>query len=340
MNVRNIILLLLSAAFMACGDNKPSGQDGGNGVYYWRTTFETDSTERAFMRENDIRRAYVRFFDVVVDKSPLAMDVVVPNATLQIKDSIPAEEIVPVVYITVDAIKAIQSDEAKWAEKIVRRVWNMCSYNELGSPKELQLDCDWTSQTGSAFFKLCKAVKQELSLRDAAAKLSATIRLHQLAQTPPPVDRGVLMVYNTGSFRNPEETNSILTVESVRPYLKHLADYPLPLDYAFPIFSWKLLYTENTFRGIISPEVNIPDDVLSPSGENRFTVVKDTVIGSTCLLTDDMIRAEDVSFRTIKEVKSLIEKASDGAPRSIILYSLDTRNISNYTEDEFKEIYK
>ena len=100
------------------------------------------------------------------------------------------------------------------------------------------------------------------------------------------------------------------------------------------------MYTENTFRGIISPEVNIPDDVLSPSGENRFTVVKDTVIGSTCLLTDDMIRAEDVPFRTIKEVKSLIEKAADGAPRSIILYSLDTRNISNYTEDEFKEIYK
>ncbi len=321
-------------------DNNICAHAETSGVYYWKTVLEIDSVERNFLIENDVHRAYVRFFDIVVDESPLAMDPVVPNATLQVKDSFPVNEIVPTVYITIDALRRMKSTEDEWAEKIVKRVFNMCSYNELSVPKELHLDCDWTMNSDTIFFNICREVKRELQLRNPKATLSATIRLHQLSQTPPPVDYGVLMVYNTGSFKNPYENNSILSVENVRPYIKYLSKYPLHLDYAFPIFSWNLLYQEERFRGILNVKVKLPDTMLKPLENNRFEVVYDTLINNIPIQKGDIIRKEDVSFKTIMEVKALIEKESNDNRHSIILYSLDGQNLNNYSENEFKKIYQ
>ncbi|MDE5929665.1 MAG: hypothetical protein K2H03_04220, partial [Muribaculaceae bacterium] len=155
----------------------------------------------------------------------------------------------------------------------------MCSFNEFPEPKEIQLDCDWTGQTDSIFFNLCKEVRKELQSRDSEAKISATIRLHQLSSTPPPVDYGVLMLYNTGSFENPDESNSIISVENIKPYLRYLADYPLHLDYAYPIFSWNLVYNKDKrFKGLMNYSSGLPDNVLTRLSYNSYEVVKDTLV--------------------------------------------------------------
>lgn len=314
-----------------------------NAVYYWRTVLETDSIERDFLRANDVNRAYVRFFDIVVDKSPVAMDVVVPNATLQVEDSLSVKEIVPTIFITQDAIVKMKSDEDVWAGKIVKRVFNMCSYNGFAEPAELQLDCDWTESTQSVFFALCTAVKKEFEKRNQKAILSATIRLHQLQTPPPPVDSGVLMLYNTGSFKDADEPNSIISVENIKPYLKYLAGYGLPLDYAYPIFSWDLVFDSYShFKGLINSGSVIPDDVLAPvsGNSNKYIVVKDTTICDIYLHQGDLVRKEDAPFQTIMEVKKLIDQKTRDKNRNVILYQLDKKNLTNYSSDEFKQIYK
>ena len=68
--------------------------------------------------------------------------------------------------------------------------------------------------------------------------LSTTIRLHQLSMEAPPVDYGVLMIYNTGDPRKWEERNPILDIRDVQPYLKRLDSYPLPLAAAYPVYQW------------------------------------------------------------------------------------------------------
>ena len=70
-------------------------------------------------------------------------------------------------------------------------------------------------------------------------KLSTTIRLHQLSMPAPPVDYGVLMVYNTGDPQNFAERNPILDIRDVQPYMRYLPDYPLPLAAAYPVYSWQ-----------------------------------------------------------------------------------------------------
>ena len=54
----------------------------------------------------------------------------------------------------------------------------------------------------------------------------------------PPVDYGVLMVYNTGDPRNFMERNPILDYRDVYPYLDRLDKYPLPLAAAYPVYQW------------------------------------------------------------------------------------------------------
>jgi primosomal protein N' len=54
----------------------------------------------------------------------------------------------------------------------------------------------------------------------------------------PPVDYGVLMIYNTGDPRKFDERNPILDIRDVSPFLNRLDKYPLPLAAAYPVFSW------------------------------------------------------------------------------------------------------
>ena len=68
--------------------------------------------------------------------------------------------------------------------------------------------------------------------------MSTTIRLHQLSMPVPPVDYGVLMIYNTGNPDKWEERNPILDYRDVYPYLNRLDKYPLPLAAAYPVFHW------------------------------------------------------------------------------------------------------
>lgn len=297
----------------------------GNGVYYWKTVLALDSTEREYIRHNNIDRAYVRVFDVVADNSHLSSEVLVPNATLLVKEPLDVPRIIPTVYITDEAIRRMKDSERLWAEKIVERVNRMCSYNGFGDPNEIQLDCDWTTTTSSIYFKLCSEVKDLWSHRRDSAVVSSTIRLHQLSQSPPPVDYGVLMLYNTGSFKNPETTNSIISVDDIKPYLKNLPDYPLHLDYAYPSYTWNLVFRDNEFFGILRDD--IPANNARQVSENRYQILKDTIIGNTVLHKNDIIRCESSSPEVVAEVKSLIEATAGQKPHTDILYHLDSKNI-------------
>lgn len=90
----------------------------------------------------------------------------------------------------------------------------MCSWNGLGTIKEIQYDCDWTAHTKESFARLCQSTK-ELLLNKGIA-LSGTIRLHQIEETEYPFDRGVLMMYNTGNFKDVNTRNSILDFNDVK----------------------------------------------------------------------------------------------------------------------------
>ena len=232
-------------ALMGC--SKQSDIEKGNAVYYWRTDLRLDSTERAFLVQYDIKKVYCRYFDVVInddDEGP------VPNATISFSTTFPKGiELVPTVYITENCMH-------EWheglAEKLVQRIRQMNETNDINGVSEIQIDCDYTAKSRRTYYRFLEAVKKAWG-----QQLSTTIRLHQLSMEAPPVDYGVLMVYNTGNPQNFTERNPILDFRDVTPYLRYLSDYSLPMATAYPVFSWL-----RTIQGVHITHTVEADEIL------------------------------------------------------------------------------
>lgn len=253
---RIIGLALLLTALTGCtGRDKASIDDKawhGVGMYYWRTSWQVTPEDSTWIQSRSISRIYMRLFDVVLQEGKA-----MPSATIKLPERIdlPGVEIVPVVFVDVDVLRkakdASETEARELGRRIATRCASICRTHHLDI-QEIQIDCDWTAQTEKAYWELLDGVKQEIS--SSGCKLSSTIRLHQLAKTPPPVDYGVLMLYNTGDLKtsgHEDSHNPILDERDVTPYLQYLSDYKLPLTVALPDFSWQALYEGKDFKGIL-----------------------------------------------------------------------------------------
>ena len=226
------IFILAMVAMLAVGCSRERELADVNAIYYWRTDLRLDSTERAFLQQHHIKKVYCRYFDVVMgdDGEPR------PNATLTFSDTLPdGIEMVPTVYITEDCM---HKPHPGLAEKLVRRILQMNETNDIRGVSEIQIDCDYTARSRQAYYDFLTAVANSSLFTLHFSLLSTTIRLHQLQMPAPPVDYGVLMVYNTGDPRRFMERNPVLDLRDVKPYLRYLGDYPLPLSAAYPVYQW------------------------------------------------------------------------------------------------------
>ncbi len=224
---KNIIwVCLLCLLITGCSERQELTE--GNAVYFWRTDLRLDSTEWTFLQRYQINKVYCRYFDVVIDEEGAEPK---PNATIAFSCTLPDSiELIPTIYITEDCM---HQKHQGLAEKIVKRIRQMNETNDIKHVSEIQIDCDYTSKSRKNYYEFLKEVKQAWG-----QTLSTTIRLHQLSMEAPPVDYGVLMIYNTGDPRKWEERNPILDIRDVQPYLKRLDSYPLPLAAAYPVYQW------------------------------------------------------------------------------------------------------
>ena len=313
--IEKLLVLVTITLLSGCGDRLVINGHNDvkcNSIYYWKTTFDVDSVEMEFLRKHNIERMYIRMFDVAVEPNlSEGTNEIVPIATTKFVSEVPKNlEIVPVTYITIDALRSMEGKENDFASLIVERLLAMSSYNDCGEIKEIQLDCDWTSTTKDSYFRLCQSVQCFLYSNDI--KLSVTVRLHQLRESAPPADRGVLMLYNTGALKNPETKNSILNIDDIKPYVK-TEKYSLPLDYAYPAFGWGVKFVNDKFVSIVSEQSIAASD-------------------------EEYIRYERPTANEVLKVKSLVENILGNPARGNIIYHLDDSQLKNYTDNEIAQI--
>ncbi|MCD8207402.1 MAG: hypothetical protein LUD72_05655, partial [Bacteroidales bacterium] len=322
---------------MCIRDRAMCSENGVKSIYYWKTVFKLSDWDKEFLAKHDIKRIYLRLFDVGLGhefgEEELSS---IPMASVRFDSEIPEGiEIVPVVYITQNAIRYSPG----FSNKLYERVKKMAKKNGFKDFRELQLDCDWANGTAYEFFNLCEKMRDKLHAD--GRELSATIRLHQLKKAVPPVDRGVLMIYNTGSLYDRETTNSILNYEDVKAYLKSKVSYGLPLTCAFPLYSWSLLYDkENKFRCILHKTDYSDSTLYKRVGENLYEVMSHHIIEENIAGEGYTIRFERPSFSEINEVKSLALSMLRTEMDGVILYHLDSLEISHYKEEEIDAILK
>ena len=352
--MNRLAILIISAAVLLAGCSGHGSEVSAgeheqvNSIYYWKTTFSLSESDHAFMRKHDIGRIYLRMFDVDLDKNWGQDSIeVVPVATTKFLSAVPeGVEIVPTVFITKDAIYRSASDMDHLAELIVGRILAMASYNDLGTIREVQYDCDWTNYSERAFFSLCERSKALLAEKGIC--LSGTVRLHQLANKNLPFERGVLMMYNVGAIKNYGTENSILNTEDVSAYLsgKRLDEFRKArsrdrfcMDVAYPVYGWGVVFRDKKFLCLLH-ESDFSDETLYERvGEFLVKVKSDVLVDGNQLVTGDEIRVEIPDMRLIRKTKQMVESALDGMAYGNIIYYLDEKSLSRFSEDEIDEIY-
>jgi len=302
--------------------------------YYWKTKFQIDASDEAFLKENNINKMYVRYFDVgLKGGNP------VPISAITF-DSIPKNlEIIPVIYIKNEVVLVPNLNVKELANHILKYIEQINAKKNI-QINEIQLDCDWSLKSRETFFALVDQIKKQ-----AQIKLSATIRLHQIKYFEktgiPNVDHGVLMYYNMGTIAA-DSLNSIYDRDIAKKYIGSLNQYPLKLNIALPIYSW-LVHTRNKKPiNLISRIRNEQIDTISNFKKidaNRYLVQESKMHFGNFFKKGDVVKIENISNKQIKEMISDLSEKMKENPSEIIFYDFDKTNITNseYENKFFKK---
>ncbi len=306
--------------------------------YFWKTVYQQNNTEQSYLQHFKSKQLYVRIMDVDRDLDGEPM----PVAPISFRNKIPEHiDIIPVVFIVNDLLKNTSDAALKeMAKNIMRFVNGKVSQAGKQTYTELQIDCDWTATTRQTYFTLLKEIK----LLNKDKPLSATLRLHQLKNQEksgiPPVDKVLLMCYNMGNLRKYGTENSILDVKELEKYVdKNLGYYPMPIDIGLPLFSWAVVFRNQSYAGI-SKRVKFEDLQIKSNfvkSTNELYMVK-TDLPEFGLNKNDEIRFEASKFEDIKQSAIYLERYLSDKPINLLFYHLDEPTLKNFNRDELEEI--
>lgn len=325
------LLVLLSLLLISCNDTtKPIVS-----FYYWKTIFKLSETEKETLRENNIRKIYIRYFDIDLhpkDTNPI------PLTPIHFKETMKEFDVVPVVYIKNKVMLKPNLDTEDLAQKTVKLINEINSKNKIHS-NEIQIDCDWTLSSKDNYLKFIELFKK-LSQK----KISATIRLHQIKYFRktkiPNVDSGVLMYYNMGTIAS-DSLNSIYDKKVAHRYLKSLKKYPLHLDFALPIYSWAVHIRNQKVTGLRS-KLNLnelkKDKNFKQTSAVFFKVKQANYKNGIFYEENDVLKIEAISSEDLIEMAENLNDNSCQKPNEIIFYDLDEFNIKNYEKNIFKKV--
>ncbi len=235
--------------------------------------------------------------------------------------------IVPVVYITNSIFKSENIRVESLAKKITTLIHQMNQQHFGKQFNTIQIDCDWTQSTRSAYFSLLQELKKNFCI-------NATIRLHQIKYQSetgiPPVAKGTLMLYNMGDLKKMDE-NSIIDHKIVAQYINNSTSYPLPLDVALPLFSQTVIQNNNHQIKIIkdSQRENLQNpDYFRKTTENQYLVLKDTLFKGFYLSKDFTLKIEECSIDEVEQSYNIINN-SQLQTHDILFYHLDSTSLKN-----------
>lgn len=309
--------------------------------YHWKSNLHWQKADSLFFEKLKIQKLYIRYFDVVWDAT---RQKAIPTAKVQIEHQ-PNDTIncIPVVYITLEAIRNTP-DEAQVAalgQKIVDKIQAMHQRPNLS---EVQIDCDWTASTQKRYFALLRAVRKRLPPK---TQLSATVRLHQVKfyekQGVPPTDRALIMCYNMASPAAISTKNSIFDKELCENYLQNLEEYPLPTDFALPLFSWGVVFRQKHFAGLInqlSAKELSENKAFTKKEGNWFEAKEAVFVRGIAVQAQDRIRTDAVNLTDLYAFEDFLKTKINTNPYTLSLYHYAPEVLSGFPPDSLQKIWR
>jgi hypothetical protein len=303
--------------------------------YYWKTIFRLSPKEKNTLNTNQVKRLYIRYFDIDLNSETQKA---YPKSPIRFEEITSNFEVIPVIYIKNKVMLNPKLNVLDLAKKTNDFIQQINAKNNI-SVHEIQIDCDWTLTSKDNYLRFIEAFRKV-----SDKKLSATIRLHQIKYFEktkiPNVDRGVLMYYNMGKIA-PDSLNSIYDRNIANRYLSSLKNYPLPINIALPIYSWGIHIRDGKIIGLrnkidINNLKNNSSFVLTK--DNWFTIVHSNFRDGTYYKENDLLKIETITSSNLLEMATDLEENTVQNPKEIIFYDLDEFNIKNYDTALFEKI--
>lgn len=255
-------------------------------------------------------------------------------------------EIVPCIYILNSVFVNISEDEFEETAENILFLLNkrMKPIIDSGTVfQEIQLDCDWTKSTKDKYFKLIQLIKEK-----SQKEISCTLRLYpykfRKEMGVPPCDRVMLMCYNLTNPMNSE--NSIYSTQEFKKYIESgKGTYPLPMDFALPIYSNGFEFHLNELVDLnhgISKELKTLGVKEKGKKGLWYTAQMDTFFRYPYIFlkAGDQLKLEFVEMKDLDECVELIQE--NIAPKgefSVALYHFDNGELKNWSYEELDSIY-
>ncbi|MFM9984568.1 MAG: hypothetical protein ACKVOK_05005 [Flavobacteriales bacterium] len=304
--------------------------------YAWRQDFEVTPQSEALLESLDVKKIYVKFADLVWDAE---RNLVRPEAVVSIQYPKTGYEIVPVVYIRNEVFGKTSGVQL---DTLVLNLYQLIrGLSKSEHVNELQIDCDWTASTKENYFDFLKKMK----VVDSQTVISTTIRLHQIRYKSktgiPPVDKGVLMYYNMNSVENAGEVNTIFDRNTAEAYLDKLHEYPLPLDYALPVYGWCVQKRNGKVVDLLQTQLlkDFTNDSLMQLGENNTLVAKRGHFHRGFYFQEgDVLLEERVSPEMCLNAAHSMASFLETENVHVLFFELNHPNLDTYETNDFEEI--
>ena len=310
--------------------------------FWWETIFNPSTSECSLLDSLGCKTLYVKILDIGRNSGSGEIE---PFSRTEISDTMALAgiKIIPTIFITNEVFQNISPQKIDWlTEKIAAS----------SRRTDMLFDCDWTPSTREAFFLFLKKMRARLP---PASKISATIRLHQYKFPQktgvPPVDRGMLMFYNTGDVDEEGLRNSIFHPDDALKYLegapKH---YPLPLDLGLPLFSWGLVFREGELWKIVPGPLPlssmrtsgkyVEDPRAGPFPATLWEVKEGTFLGGHYLRPGDHLRVSAISPELLLIAASLARKIDLANDASLAFFHLGIARSEHFSAQLLDSVSK
>jgi hypothetical protein len=138
-----------------------------------------------------------------------------------------------------------------------------------------------------------------------------------------------------GNLRHPQTKNSIIDEAELKKYISNLDNYSLPLDVALPIFDWYILFEEARYKGLVR-ELSMPEVAEEQKG---IVFRADTIINGYAFKQGQWLRHERSDAAVVRKCGEWVSKKLKQQKLTVILYHLDSANLSNYSAHELETFY-
>jgi hypothetical protein len=148
-----------------------------------------------------------------------------------------------------------------------------------------------------------------------------------------------LMFYNMGKFSADPEARAIFDAEAAQKYLVRIADYPLPLDAALPIWSWTLQLRDD--RVVDLMQSTDPDelpqlDFLRPLAPDRYVATRNAFLHGVLLREGDQLKGEAGDPLA---ASSMLAGHLPHAARTVTLFDLSERNLQRHGIAQLAQVF-